>query len=250
MAISIKSQSQIAYMREVGHITAKLHILLESKIKPGVTTKELDEIAEDFIRSNGAVPSFKGIDGFPGTICASINEEVIHGIPSSRKLKDGDIISIDTGAYKNGFHSDAARTIAVGSISEDAKKLIDVTRQSFFEGIKYAREGMHLHQISAAIGDYAESLGYGVVREYVGHGVGRKLHEEPQIPNYRVPTRGPKLYKGMVLAIEPMINQGTCKIKVLKDGWTVVTLDKKLSAHYENTVLITDGDPELLTLES
>lgn len=250
MAISIKSQSQIAYMREVGHITAKLHILLESKIKPGITTKELDEIAEDFIRSNGAVPSFKGIDGFPGTICASINEEVIHGIPSSRKLKDGDIISIDTGAYKDGFHSDAARTIAVGSISEDAKKLIDVTRQSFFEGIKYAREGMHLHQISAAIGDYAESLGYGVVREYVGHGVGRKLHEEPQIPNYRVPTRGPKLYKGMVLAIEPMINQGTCKIKVLKDGWTVVTLDKKLSAHYENTVLITDGDPELLTLES
>lgn len=250
MAISIKSQNQIAYMREVGHITAKLHILLESKIKPGVTTKELDEIAEDFIRSNGAVPSFKGIDGFPGTICASINEEVIHGIPSSRKLKDGDIISIDTGAYKNGFHSDAARTIAVGNISEDAKKLIDVTRQSFFEGIKYAKEGMHLHQISAAIGDYAESLGYGVVREYVGHGVGRKLHEEPQIPNYRVPTRGPKLYKGMVLAIEPMINQGTCKIKVLKDGWTVVTLDKKLSAHYENTVLITDGDPELLTLES
>lgn len=250
MAISIKSQSQIAYMREVGHITAKLHILLESKIKPGITTKELDEIAEDFIRSNGAVPSFKGIDGFPGTICASINEEVIHGIPSSRKLKDGDIISIDTGAYKDGFHSDAARTIAVGSISEDAKKLIDVTRQSFFEGIKYAREGMHLHQISAAIGDYAESLGYGVVKEYVGHGVGRKLHEEPQIPNYRVPTRGPKLYKGMVLAIEPMINQGTCKIKVLKDGWTVVTLDKKLSAHYENTVLITDGDPELLTLES
>lgn len=250
MAISIKSQNQIAYMREVGHITAKLHILLKSKIKPGVTTKELDEIAEDFIRSNGAVPSFKGIDGFPGTICASINEEVIHGIPSSRKLKDGDIISIDTGAYKNGFHSDAARTIAVGNISEDAKKLIDVTRQSFFEGIKYAKEGMHLHQISAAIGDYAESLGYGVVREYVGHGVGRKLHEEPQIPNYRVPTRGPKLYKGMVLAIEPMINQGTCKIKVLKDGWTVVTLDKKLSAHYENTVLITDGDPELLTLES
>lgn len=250
MAISIKSQSQIAYMREVGHITAKLHILLESKIKPGITTKELDEIAEDFIRSNGAVPSFKGIDGFPATICASINEEVIHGIPGSRKLKEGDIISIDTGAYKNGFHSDAARTIAVGDISEDAKKLIEVTKQSFFEGIKYAKEGMHLHQISAAIGEYAESFGYGVVREYVGHGVGRKLHEEPQIPNYKVPTRGPKLYKGMVLAIEPMINQGTCKIKVLKDGWTVVTLDKKLSAHYENTVLITDGDPELLTLES
>lgn len=250
MSISIKSQEQIEFMRQAGHITAKLHLLLESKIKPGITTKELDTIAEEFIRKNGATPSFKGYGGFPGSICVSINEQVIHGIPGSRKLKEGDIVSIDTGAYKDGFHSDAARTLAVGKISEDAQKLIDVTRQSFFEGIRYAKEGRHLYEISAAIQQYAESFGYGVVREYVGHGVGRKLHEEPQIPNYKVPTRGPKLCRGMVLAIEPMINEGTYKIRVLDDDWTVVTADNKLSAHYENTVLITDGEPELLTLES
>lgn len=250
MAIPIKSQEQIDYMREAGKITAKLHLLLESKIKPGITTKELDIIAEEFIRANGATPSFKGYGGFPGSICASINEEVIHGIPSNRKLKEGDIISVDTGAYKNGFHSDAARTFGVGKISDSAKKLIDVTKQSFYEGIKFAKAGNHLYEISEAIQAYAESFGFGVVREFVGHGVGRKLHEEPQIPNYKVGTRGPKLYKGMVLAIEPMINEGTFEVKVLKDKWTVVTLDKKLSAHYENTILITDGEPELLTLEN
>lgn len=249
MAIPIKSQEQIEYMREAGKITAKLHVLLESKTKPGITTKELDDIAEEFIKSNGAIPSFKGYGGFPGSICASVNEQVIHGIPDSRKLKQGDIISIDTGAYKNGFHSDAARTIAVGEISENAQKLIDVTRQSFYEGIRYARAGRHLHEISAAIQEYAESFGYGVVREYVGHGVGRNLHEEPQIPNYKVANRGPRLCKGMVLAIEPMINEGTYRVKVLDNEWTVVTTDKKLSAHYENTILITDGEPELLTLE-
>lgn len=250
MAIPIKSEQQINYMREAGLITAKLHVLLESNIKPGITTGELDKIAEEFIKSNGAVPSFKGYGGFPGSICISVNEEVIHGIPGSRKLKEGDIVSVDIGSYKNGFHSDAARTVAVGKISESAQKLIDVTKQSFFEGIKYARAGIHLYEISAAIQAYAESFGYGVVREYVGHGVGRKLHEEPQIPNYKMHTKGPRLYKGMVIAIEPMINEGTYEIEVLKDKWTVVTKDRKLSAHYENTVLITDGEPELLTLEN
>lgn len=249
MAIPIKSQEQIEYMREAGKITAELHLLLESKIRPGITTKELDKIAEDFIRSHGAIPSFKGYGGFPGSICSSINEEVIHGIPGSRKLKEGDIISIDTGAYKNGFHSDAARTIAVGEVSKEAQQLIDVTRQSFFEGIKYAKAGNHLRDISAAIQKYAESFGYGVVRDYVGHGVGRNLHEEPQVPNYvEKGGRGPRLCEGMVLAIEPMINQGTWQVKVLSNDWTVVTIDKKLSAHYENTVLITKGEPELLTL--
>lgn len=249
MAIPIKSQQQIAYMREVGLITAKLHMLLEEKVTPGITTIELDKIAEDFIRSTGAIPSIKGYDGFPCSICASVNDEIIHGIPNSRKLQEGDIISIDTGAYKNGFHSDAARTIAVGEISAEAQQLIDVTKQSFYEGIRYAKANNHLHEISAAIQAYAESFGYQVVREYVGHGVGKNLHEEPQIPNYKVPNRGPKLYKGMVLAIEPMVNAGTSKIKVLNDGWTVVTADGKLSAHYENTILITNGEPELLTLE-
>lgn len=249
MAIPIKSQEQIECMREAGKITAELHLLLESKIKPGITTKELDKIAEDFIRSNGAVPSFKGYGGFPGSICTSINEEVIHGIPGSRKLKEGDIISIDTGAYKNGFHSDAARTIAVGKVSKQAQQLIDVTRQCFFEAIKYAKAGNHIRDISAAVQKYAESFGYGVVKDYVGHGVGKNLHEGPQIPNYvEKGGRGARLCKGMVLAIEPMINQGTWQVKVLNNDWTVVTIDKKLSAHYENTVLITDGEPELLTL--
>lgn len=248
MAIPIKSEQQIQFMRQAGQITAQLHLLLETEVRPGITTKYLDEIAEEFIRSKGAVPSFKGYGGFPGTICASVNEEVIHGIPGNRKLQEGDIISIDTGAYINGFHSDAARTVAVGTVSPEAQKLIDVTKQSFFEGIKYAKAGNHLHEISAAIGNYAESFGYSVVRDYVGHGVGRNLHEEPQIPNYSVPSRGPRLCKGMVLAIEPMINIGTFRVKVLSNDWTVVTNDKKLSAHYENTVLITDGEPELLTL--
>jgi len=184
VAIPIKSQEQIEYMREAGKITAELHLLLESKIKPGITTKELDKIAEDFIRSHGATPSFKGYGGFPGSICSSINEEVIHGIPGSRKLKEGDIISIDTGAYKNGFHSDAARTIAVGEVSKEAQQLIDVTRQSFFEGIKYAKAGNHLRDISAAIQKYAESFGYGVVRDLCGHGIGQEMHEDPNVPNY------------------------------------------------------------------
>ena len=248
MAILIKSNEQINKMRLAGDIVKKTHELLEKYIKPGITTEELDKIAEDFILSQGATPSFKGYNGFPASICTSINEVVIHGIPSLKKLKDGDIIGIDIGAYKDGYHGDAARTFAVGKIGEDAQQLIDVTKQSFFEGIKFARAGNHLFEISAAVEDYVKGFGYSVVKDFVGHGIGRDMHEDPQIPNYRQKFRGPKLSKGMTLAIEPMINIGTGDIKVLSDGWTVITIDKKLSSHYENTVLITDGEPELLTL--
>lgn len=248
MAITIKNDKQIEYMRIAGRITGEVLNLLETKICEGISTKELDKIAEDYIRSKGAVPSFKGYGGFPASICASINEELIHGIPGKKILKNGDIISVDVGAYINGFHGDAARTFAVGEISPNAKKLIDITKQSFFEGIKFAKSGNHLHQISAAVQEYAEANGFSVVREYVGHGIGKDMHEAPQIPNYKTNSRGPRLCKGMTLAIEPMINEGDYKVKVLSDKWTVVTKDKKLSAHYENTVLITDGEPEILTL--
>ncbi len=248
MAITIKNDKQIEYMRIAGRITGEVLNLLETKICEGISTKELDEIAEEYIRSQGAVPSFKGYGGFPASICASVNEEIIHGIPGKRVLKNGDIISVDVGAYINGFHGDAARTFAVGDISEEKKKLIDVTKQSFFEGIKFAKAGNHLSQISGAIQQYIESNGFSVVRDYVGHGIGSDMHEAPQIPNYKTNVRGPRLCKGMALAIEPMVNAGDYKIKVLADGWTVITKDKKPAAHYENTVLITDGEPELLTL--
>ena len=238
MAITIKTQDQIEKMRVAGGILIDLIDILEEMIKPGVTTDELDKVAEDFIRSRGAEPSFLGYGGYPKTLCTSVNEEIVHGIPSSRKLKNGDIISIDMGAYINGYHGDCARTYGVGEISEADRKLIEVTRQSFFEGIKFAKAGNHL---------YAESFGFGVVRDYVGHGIGRNMHEDPSIPNYRQVGRGPKLQKGMVLAIEPMITAGSYKCRVLKDGWTAVTRDGSNAAHYENTVLITDGEPELLT---
>ncbi len=247
MAITIKTQDQIEKMRVAGGILIDLIDILEEMIKPGVTTNELDKAAEDFIRSRGAEPSFLGYAGYPKTLCTSVNEEIVHGIPSSRKLKNGDIISIDMGAYINGYHGDCARTFGVGEISEADQKLIDVTRQSFFEGIKFAKPGNHLFEISAAVQDYAESFGFGVVRDYVGHGIGRNMHEDPAIPNYRQVGRGPKLQKGMVLAIEPMITAGSYKCRVLKDGWTAVTRDGSNAAHYENTVLITDGEPELLT---
>lgn len=250
MAITIKNDKQIEYMRIAGRITGEVLNLLESKICEGITTKELDKIAEEFIRDRGAVPSFKGYGGFPASICASVNEEVIHGIPGKRKLKNGDIISVDVGAYINGYHGDAARTFVVGEASSEARRLIDVTKQSFFEGIKFAKQGCHLHEISAAVQQYAEANGFSVVRDYVGHGIGTDMHESPQIPNYKTGSRGPRLCKGMTLAIEPMINAGDFKIKVLSDGWTVITKDEKLSAHYENTVLITDGEPEILTLVS
>lgn len=248
MSIKIKNSEQIQKMRIAGGIVAKTHELLKSYIKPGVSTKELDKIAEEYILSQGAVPSFKNYNGFPASICVSVNEEVIHGIPGIRKLRDGDIVGIDIGAYINGFHGDAARTHGVGNISPENQKLIDVTQQSFFEGIRFAKENCHLNEISSAIQEYVEKNGFSVVREYVGHGVGKDLHEGPEIPNYRRPSRGPRLCRGMTLAIEPMVNTGTYEIQVLNDNWTIVTKDKKCSAHYENTVLITDGEPELLTI--
>ena len=249
MAITIKTNDQIDKMRIAGGILIDLIDILEEMIKPGVTTGELDKVAEDFIKSRGAEPSFLGYGGYPKTLCTSVNEEIVHGIPSSRKLKNGDIISIDMGAYINGYHGDSARTYGVGEISEADQKLIDVTRQSFFEGIKFAKAGNHLYEISAAVQDYAESFGFGVVRDYVGHGIGRNMHEDPSIPNFRQIGRGPKLQKGMVIAVEPMITAGSYKCKVLKDGWTAVTRDGSNAAHYENTVLITDGEPELLTFK-
>lgn len=247
MAIIIKNSEEIEKMRQAGKLTGQTLALIEKMIKPGVTTAQLDKAAADFIRSCGATASFKGYRGFPKSICVSVNDEVIHGIPGIKALKEGDIVSVDVGVYVNGFHGDAARTFAVGSISEEAQRLIDVTRQSFFEGIKFACEGCHLNQISAAVQNHVEQNGFSVVREYVGHGVGHELHEGPEIPNYKLPNRGSLLSRGMTLAIEPMVNAGTHEIYVLKDQWTVVTRDKKLSAHYENTVLITAGEPELLT---
>ena len=247
MAITIKTQEQIEKMRVAGGILIDLIDILEDMIKPGITTNELDRVAEDFIRSRGATPSFLGYGGYPKSLCTSVNEEIVHGIPGDRKLKSGDIISIDMGAYIDGYHGDCARTYGVGEISEADQNLIDVTRQSLFEGIKFAKHGNHLYEISAAVQAYAESFGFGVVRDYVGHGIGRQMHEDPAIPNYKQVGRGPRLQKGMVLAIEPMITAGTYKCRVLKDGWTAVTRDGSNAAHYENTVLITDGEPELLT---
>ncbi len=249
MAILIKSEQQVEKMKLASSIVAKALEILEKEIRPGITTKELDKISEEYILSQGALPSFKGYNGYPAAICTSINEEVVHGIPGLKTLKDGDIISIDVGAYIGGYHGDAARTFAVGeSVSPQAKKLIEVTKQSFFEGIKFAKENFHLFDISEAIESYVTSFGFSCVRDFVGHGIGRNLHEDPQIPHYKQKRRGPKLYKGMTLAIEPMINEGVYDIVILADGWTAVTKDKKLSAHYENTILITDGEPLILSL--
>ncbi len=250
MGISIKSGDEIALMRKAGEIVANTHLLLEKEIRAGITTKELDRIAEEYIRSQGAIPSFKGYHGYPGSINTSINEEVIHGIPGLRKLKDGDIISIDIGAMYKGYHGDAARTHPVGQVSEEALRLIAVTKQSFFEGIRFAKAGCHLFEISGAIQSYVESNGFSVVREWVGHGVGSQLHEDPEIPNYKPPSRGPRLAAGMTFAVEPMVNVGGHATRVLSDNWTVVTMDKKWSAHYENTILLKDGEPEILTLRN
>ncbi len=248
MPITIKNNEQIEYMRIAGRITAETLNVVEAYIKPGITTEELNNAAEEFIISKGAYPSFKGYSGYPASICASVNEEVIHGLPSKRKLVDGDIISIDVGVFINGYHGDAARTFAVGEIDDESQRLIDITRQSFFEGIKFAEEGYHLYDISKAIQNFVETNGFSVVRDYVGHGIGTNMHEPPQIPNYKLPGRGPKLVKGMTLAIEPMVNMKVFDVDVLDDGWTVVTRDGKRSAHYENTVLITGGKPEILTI--
>ena len=246
--IIIKNKAEIELMREAGKIVADTHEVIREAIIPGISTLELDKIAEENIRKYNAVPSFKGYGGFPGSICSSINNKVVHGIPGNEIVKEGDIISIDIGAYYKGYHGDAAKTHAVGVISEDNRKLIEVTRQSFYEGIKFAKAGNHLNDISAAIQKYVESFGFGVVRDLVGHGIGTNMHEEPEIPNFAQKRKGIKLAAGMTLAIEPMITAGRYDVAWMDDGWTVVTEDGSLASHYENTILITDGDPEILSL--
>lgn len=245
--ITIKSHKEVAYMREAGKIVSGTFDVLRKAIRPGITTKELDRIACDFIKSHDATPSFLGYEGFPGSICASINDQVIHGIPDRTKLKEGDIISIDIGACYKGYHGDSAKTFPVGKISEEAKKLIAVTRQSFYEGIAYARRGNRISDMSAAIQTYVEKNGFSVVRDYTGHGVGEHLHEDPSILNYGRPGRGPRMMAGMTLAVEPMVNAGGHAVYVADNDWTVYTQDGSLAAHYEHTILITDGECEILT---
>ena len=248
MAITIKSAREIELMTKAGSILEIVHEELEKALKPGMTTMDINAVGEEVIRSYGCEPSFLNYNGYPASICVSINDEVVHGIPSRKRvIKEGDIVSLDAGVIYKGYHSDAARTHAIGEISAEAKQLIEVTRQSFFEGIKFAKEGNYLFDISAAIGAYAESFGYGVVEDLCGHGIGKHLHEDPNIPNFKQRRRGPKLQRGMTLAIEPMINMGTKRVNWLDDDWTVVTRDGSLSAHYENTILITDGEPIILT---
>lgn len=249
MAIIIKNDTQIEKMKKAGNIVARTFEHIEKHIKVSTSTYELDKICEEFIKSNGAVPSFKGYNGFEGSICASVNEEIIHGIPNKhKKLQDGDIISIDIGAYIDGFHGDACRTFLVGNVSEEKRKLVEETKNSFFYAIEKAIEGEHLLTMSGRCEEYVSKFGYGVVREYVGHGIGANLHEAPEIPNYIQKRKGVKLQKGMTLAVEPMVNMGSHEIKSLDDGWTVVTKDNSPSAHYENTILITDGKPLILTM--
>lgn len=249
MSVTIKTAREIELMREAGRLLEKVHNELAEFIRPGISTLDIDRYGEKLIRSLGCTPNFLNYNGYPASICVSVNDEVVHGIPKkNRILQEGDIVSLDAGLIYKGYHSDAARTHAVGEISREAQQLIDVTRQSFFEGIKYAKAGNHLHDISAAIGSYARQFGYGVVRDLVGHGIGTHLHEDPQIPNFPQKRRGIRLIPGMTLAIEPMINQGRADVEWMDDDWTVVTQDGSLSAHYENTVLITEGEPEILTL--
>lgn len=247
--IVIKSKREIELMREPCKVTAELLRDLESFVKPGISTLDISEFVDRRITSHGMHPTFKGYGGFPAAACVSVNEEVIHGIPAGdRKLKEGDIVSVDVGATYKGYNSDAARTYAVGNISEEDQKLIDVTRQSFFEGIKYAMEGYRIHDIGHAVQEYVEGFGMGVVRDYTGHGTGSKLHEDPMIPNYGKPRTGARIERNMTLAVEPMITLGTYEVRTLANEWTVVTLDGRKSAHYENTILVTDGEPEILTL--
>ena len=246
--ITLKSSHEIQLMRQAGKITAAARALAGAMVAPGVTTQEIDRAVHRFIKSKGAEPSFLGYNGYPASVCISVNDEVIHGIPGKRVLKEGDIVSVDVGAYKDGYHGDCAGTYPCGRIDQEAQRLIDVTRQSFFEGLKYAREGYRLPDLSGAIQRYVEANGFSVVREYVGHGIGTKMHEAPEVPNYVEPRAGrPRLLRGMTIAVEPMVNAGRAGILVMPDGWTVKTADGRLSAHYENTILITDGEPELLT---
>lgn len=246
--INIKSEHELELMRKAGRITALARKAAADAVRPGVTTGEIDRIVRKTIEDAGAKPSFLGYGGFPGSACVSINDEVIHGIPSKKRVvQEGDIVKVDVGAYIDGFHGDCAATIPCGEVSEEARKLIEVTRQSFYEGIRYAREGCRISDISSAVQAYVEANGFTVVRQYVGHGVGAALHESPEVPNFGRPGHGVRLQRGMTLAIEPMVNAGVYDIKVLPDGWTVKTRDGRLSAHYENTVAITEGEPEILT---
>ena len=251
--ITLKSAHEIELMRRAGKITAAARAYAGELVKPGVTTQEIDRAVEHFIRKQGAVPSFlhfpgpPGVRAFPGSVCASVNDEIIHGIPGKRVLREGDIVSVDVGAYIGGYHGDCAGTYPCGQVSDEALRLIRVTQDSFFEGLKFAREGYRLSDISHAVQTFVEANGYSVVREYVGHGIGRNMHEAPEVPNYGKPGHGPRLLRGMTLAVEPMVNAGTAAIKQMPDGWTVKTADGKYAAHYENTILITAGDPELLT---
>ena len=246
--ISLKSPREIEAMRRAGRITAQARALAGSMVAPGVTTLEIDKAVRRFIESQGAKPSFLGYSGFPGSACISVNEEVIHGIPGPRKLREGDIVSIDVGAFIGGFHGDCAATYPCGEISAEAKRLIEITQQSFWEGIKYARQGCRVSDISHAVQQYVEANGCSVVRDFIGHGVGAKLHEAPEVPNFGPAGHGPRLLPGMTLAVEPMVNAGDWRVKVLKDGWTTVSLDGSLTAHYENTILITENGPEVLTV--
>ena len=247
--VTIKSEREIELMREAGRILAKIHEELGKTLAPGMSTKEIDRMCEDMIRSHGCVPSFLNYQGFPASVCISINDEVVHGIPDKhRYLEEGDIVSLDTGVIWKGYQSDAARTHMIGEVSGEARKLVEVTEQSFFEGIKYAKAGNHLNDISKAIQEYAESFGFGVVRDLVGHGIGTEMHEAPEIPNFAQRRKGIRLVAGMTLAIEPMITAGRYDVVWEDDGWTVVTEDGSLASHYENTILITDGEPEILSL--
>ncbi len=249
MAVSIKSAREIELMRESCKILAKVHDELGKAIEPGMSTHDIDKLGDKLIRSYDCIPNFLNYNGYPASICVSVNEEVVHGIPDKHRiLKEGDIVSLDAGLIYKGYHSDAARTYGVGKVSEQVQKLMDVTKQSFFEGIKMAKAGNHLYDISNAIDDYVTPFGYGIVRDLVGHGIGTRLHEDPQIPNFRQNRKGIRLEAGMTLAVEPMINMGRCDVEWLEDDWTVVAEDGLPSAHYENTILITDGEPEILTL--
>jgi methionyl aminopeptidase len=249
MAIVIKSSREIELMRQAGKIAAGARSIARQMIEPGVTTRAINKEVFHFIKKSGAEPTFLGYSGYPASACISVNDQVIHGIPGARKLQAGDIVSVDVGATYQGFVGDCAGTFPCGTCGEEALRLIAVTRQSFFEGIRQARPGKRVSDISAAVQQYAEGAGYGVVRDYVGHGVGARMHEDPEVPNYVQRGRGsPRLVQGMTIAVEPMVNMGSWEVKVLSDGWTVVTADGSLSAHYENSILITDGEPEILTV--
>lgn len=248
MGILIKNDSALEKMREVNKIVILCHEEIAKYIKPGITTKELDIIAEEFIRSKGAVPNFLNYGGFPGSACISVNEVIIHGVPNERKLKEGDLVSIDLGAVLNGFHGDAARSHGVGKVDSEVQRLMDVTKQSFFEGLKYAKAGNRLSDMQGAIEDCILAANFGILHDFCGHGIGKSLHESPEIPNYRTGRKGPKLEKGMTLAVEPMVTMGSADYYILDDEWTVVTSDGKYAAHYENTFAITDGEPEILTI--